>query len=119
METQDFVLETFEAAVQQQDKPVTVIFQAPWSVACLMYQEKVDAAAALCGDDALFGYVDIDAFPELTERFSIITIPTTLIFYKEEIVKQYMGIQEPEILQAAVFDILGKPVPQQGEAPTV
>lgn len=107
MEQQDFTLETFESAVRQHDMPVIVDFGAIWSVACLMYKEKLEEAHHFLEKYAIFGSVDIDRVPELTERFSIITIPTTLIFYQGKIAKQYMGIQELETLQAAIEEITG------------
>ncbi len=114
----EYSLETFEAAIRQQEKPVVVDFWASWSVPCLMNKERIPGTIDLIGDVALIGSVNIDDIPELTDRFSIITIPTTLIFYKEQIVKQFIGIQEPEVLQEAVMNILGikKPEPVEEKA---
>ncbi|MFZ6022697.1 MAG: thioredoxin family protein [Patescibacteria group bacterium] len=118
MEPQAFTNEGFEQAIHQTEKPVVVVFEAPWSVACLMYRDRIVDAVELCGEDAIFGFVDIDVEKELTERFSIITIPTTLIFYKEQIAKQYMGIQEPQLLQQTVFELIGKQIPASETEPT-
>jgi len=108
MKTKSFTLEAFEAAIRQKDLPVVVDFWAIWSVACLMYKQKLEDAIDLLDKVALFGSIDIDLIPELRDRFSIITIPTTMIFYQGKIAKQYMGIQEPETLKAAIEDITGK-----------
>lgn len=117
MESQEFTLETFEQAIRQQELPVVVDFWVPWSTACLMYKERLELALPLLEGYALMGSVDIDQIPELTDRFSIITIPTTMIFYKEQIVKQYIGIQEPETLLDAVLEMTGKK-PVTEDAPT-
>lgn len=110
-EIQEFTLEGFEAALQQQEKVVVVHFWATWSVPCLMYKPRLNFTAENLIEEAMFGSLNVDDFPELAERFSIITIPTTLLFYKNEIVKQFIGIQEPEIIFASVYEILGKKLP--------
>ncbi|PIY17310.1 hypothetical protein COZ14_03440 [Candidatus Dojkabacteria bacterium CG_4_10_14_3_um_filter_Dojkabacteria_WS6_41_9] len=110
MDFKSITLKEFENAINQKDKPVIVDFWAISSIACGMYKERLDIAHEQLADYALFGSVEIEKLPELTERFSIITIPTTLIFYKGEIAKQYMGIQEPETLFAAIEDITGKKI---------
>lgn len=115
MEPQVLTSENFESTIQQTEKPVVVVFEASWSVACLMYHDRIIDAVDLCGEEAIFGFVDIDIEKELTERFSVITIPTTLIFYKEQIAKQYMGIQEPELLQQVIYELVGKPLPVKEE----
>ncbi|MCC7304059.1 thioredoxin family protein [bacterium] len=115
MSTQEFKLETFEAAMAQQERPVVVDFWASWSVPCLLFKDRLTEVANILSDsDAIMGSVNIDDFPELTERFSIITIPTTLIIYKDKIVKQYIGIQEPEVLVDAVFEMVGKKPKEPG-----
>lgn len=111
-DSQAFTIESFEEAVRQQELPVIVDFWAIWSVACIMYKDRLKLARGILAGHALFGSVDIELVPQLTERFSIITIPTTFIFYKGQIAKQYMGIQEPETLVAAIEDITGKEIKQ-------
>lgn len=114
MTSQEFNLETFETAIRQMDKPVIVDFWASWSVPCMMYKERLAILAHNMKDeDAIIGSVNIDDIPELTQRFSIITIPTTLIFYKEQIVKQYIGIQEPDVLLDAVLEMTGKNIKEE------
>lgn len=111
MEQQRLTLKSFEELIRQ-EKPVVVDFWAIWSTACVMYKEKLRDAHKLLEKYASFGSVDIERVPELAEQFSIITIPTTMIFLKGQIVKQYMGIQEPEALQAAIEEITGIKIEQ-------
>ncbi len=110
MAQQTFTVSTFEAAVRQHELPVIVDFWAIWSTACVMYKDKLAEADELLEKHAILGSIDIERVPELTDRFSIITIPTTLIFFKGKIAKQYMGIQEPETLKAAIEEITGKTI---------
>ncbi len=105
----DFTPENFDQYIEQQEKPVIVDFWATWSIASLMHKSSLEVARDYNEDWAIFGSVNIDAQPELTQRFSIITLPTTLVFWKGEIVKQYMGIQEPEVFNTLIAELLSPP----------
>lgn len=106
--------ENIDSYINQQEKPMIVDFWATWSTACLMYKEKLELAMDLLGELCFFGTVDIDENGVISERFSIITIPTTLVFYKGAIINQYIGIQEPELLENTIKTLINyKEPPKQ------
>lgn len=111
----DFVpltAQNIDSFIANDELPLVVDFWANWSTACLMYKEKLEFAREILEGMALFGSVDIDEAPDIAERYSIITIPTTLIFWKGAIVKQYIGIQEHDLLENVVMDLIEKDKPK-------
>lgn len=102
--------ETFDSVVlQNMEKPFLIDFWAIWCVPCQMMEPITSAIAEEAEEYALVGKVNIDDFPEIAERYNILSIPTFLIFYKGELVKQIVGVQEKDVLVTALRDaIAGK-----------
>ncbi|WKZ24261.1 MAG: thioredoxin domain-containing protein [Candidatus Dojkabacteria bacterium] len=95
----------FERALEQADTPVFVIFTASWSLSCALYQQELQDFEIEIIEKALIATLDIDSFPDLTEKYGIVTIPTTLVFFNKQIVKQLHGHQNPEILTNIVEEL--------------
>lgn len=72
--------------------PVIVDFFATWCGPCKMFAPIFESAAAKAGDAAEFGKVDIDASPEIAERYGIMSVPTVMMFRNGEIVHRSSGI---------------------------
>jgi thioredoxin 1 len=85
-----------EIVLNSQDKPVFVDFWAVWCVPCLMVAPVIEEVAEEVEGRAVVAKLHIEDVPEIAQRYSIMSIPTVLIFYKGEIVKQFIGIQEKE-----------------------
>lgn len=95
-----------ELVLQNQTQPVLVDFWAVWCVPCQMVAPIVEAVGEEMGDSIAIGKVHIEDYPELAERYNIMSIPTLLIFYKGEIAKQFVGVQEREVLITALRDVI-------------
>lgn len=61
------------------DGPTVVHFSAPWCGPCVGVRRVVDAVCAELGGVA-HREIDIDADPAAARRFSVLSLPTTLIF---------------------------------------
>lgn len=96
--------------ISQNEKPVIVDFGATWSVPSLMLATRLEEAMDIVEDRAIWGRVNIDDEPDLVTRFSLISLPTTLVFWQGQIVKQYMGIHEPDVFVGIVDEL--SPVPE-------
>lgn len=92
---QDFEQEVLEAS---KSKPVLVDFFAPWCGTCKLMEEVVSEAKTEAGDKAIFGKVDIDASPELAEKYEVMSLPTFKVFKNGEVTETVSGAKSKEDL---------------------
>ncbi len=100
--------QTFDAMLSDtKDKPVVIDFWAGWCVPCQMYAPIMELVATEMENDAIFTNVDVDTQNEIAQRYNIMSIPTTLIFFNSKIEKQLPGIQSREELTHAIKQVIG------------
>lgn len=100
--------QTFDAMLADtKNKPVIIDFWAGWCVPCQMYAPIMELVATEMESDAVFTNVDVDAEGEIAQRYNIMSIPTTLIFFNGKIEKQLPGIQSREELTHAIKQVIG------------
>ncbi len=93
----------FNEKVLQSDKPVLIDFWATWCGPCQMQGPIVEELSEEL-TDVLVGKVNVDEEPDLAERYSVMSIPTLLVFKNGEVVQKAVGVQSKENL----LDMLGK-----------
>ena len=93
----------FAAEVEGADVPVLVDFFATWCGPCKMLAPTLDQVAAEVAGRAKVVKVDIDASPELAQRFGVMSVPTLAVFKGGKLVNQAVGVQP----KPAIMGLLG------------
>ena len=93
--------ENFQAEVEQAQGTVLVDFWAQWCGPCGV-QAPILEAFANDHSDIKVAKCDVDENPELAEKFSIMSIPSLLVFKGGKLVKSAVGLHDKEALAALV-----------------
>lgn len=88
----------FEELVLNTDKPVLIDFWAAWCGPCRMVGPLVEELAKEFDGRAVVGKVDVDAQPEIAERYNIRNIPALLYFKDGQIVDKQVGAVPKSVL---------------------
>ena len=83
--------ENFEAEVLKSEKPVLVDFWAAWCGPCQMLLPVIEELAGEVAD-AKICKVNVDEEPELAEKYSVMTIPTLIVFRDGKPTEKSIGV---------------------------
>jgi len=87
---------TFDAEVLQSDIPVLVDFWAHWCGPCKALNPIVHKVADEVEGKAKIVKVNIDESPEIAGKYSIMSIPTLLLFVNGQVSEQLIGLVQKE-----------------------
>jgi NitT/TauT family transport system substrate-binding protein len=93
----DVSTETLDAALPE-GRAVVLDFTAPWCTACKALKPTLVDLEARHGVDVL--QIDVDASPELGERFSVTHLPTLLVVRRGEVVARHVGASRRPVIEA-------------------
>ncbi len=96
----------FEAEVAASEMPVLVDFWAEWCMPCRMIAPSVEQLAQTYAGKLKVGTVNVDAEPDLANRFGIVSIPTLLVFKGGEMVRQKLGALPKHEIEALFKDLV-------------
>ena len=97
----------FEQAVIKEDKPVLVDFWAPWCRPCMMISPILDELAGEYNGKITIARIDVDQSPKTAAKYSIMSIPTLLLFKNGEPVSHMVGLRPKEELKRNLDAALG------------
>lgn len=92
--------QNFDTEVIQSDKPALVDFWAVWCGPCRMQDPIIEDVGKELGDKVKIVKLNVDENPVVAQRYSIMSIPTLMIFKNGTVVKQFIGVQSKETLLA-------------------
>lgn len=93
----------FKSVVLDAPEPVLVDFFATWCGPCKMLAPVLDEVAGEVAGQAKVVKVDIDASPDLAQRYGVMSVPTLAVFKGGEVASRAVGVQP----KRAILGLLG------------
>ena len=101
-----FTDQNFQKDVLESKTPVVVDFWAPWCGPCKMVSPTIDELAKEYEGKMIVGKMNVDDNPESSGQFSVMSIPTVMIFKNGQPVKAIIGAQGKEAYKKAFEEAL-------------
>jgi thioredoxin 1 len=96
----------FDQMVLQADIPVLVDFWAAWCAPCRMVAPIVEELANEYEGRVSFTNLDVDQNPKIASKYSVMSIPTLIIFKKGEPVSHVVGLRPKAELKRSLDAVL-------------
>lgn len=92
----------FEERVLKAETPILLEFGAPWCRPCKSLEGILAGLEREWGGRVRVARLDVDACVELTQRYQIFSVPTTLLFIHGEEKKRFTGLQRADKLREQI-----------------
>ncbi|MEG2005962.1 MAG: thioredoxin [Raoultibacter sp.] len=93
----------FQSKVLDAQEPVLVDFFATWCGPCKMLAPTLDEVAQAVEGKAKIYKVDVDQSPDIASRYSVMSVPTLIVFRNGQPANQAVGAQP----KARLLEMLG------------
>ena len=85
--------ENFETTVLGSEKPYLVEFGATWCAPCKRLEPDLEKLAENMGSRMSMGKIDVDESPDLAVKFTVMSVPTVILFVAGEPKARITGYQ--------------------------
>lgn len=99
---------SFDAQVLKCDIPVIADFWAEWCGPCKTVDKHLDQIAAEYPQQLKIVKVDIESNPLVTSNYSVLNIPTLILFKNGQPVERLVGAQGKDKIVEKIFPYLDK-----------
>lgn len=96
----------FDQEVIKSGKPVLVDFWATWCGPCQMMGPIISELEKELDGKMKIGKLEVDANPETSEKYEIMSIPALKVFKNGEIIKEFTGLQNKEMLKKELESLI-------------
>ena len=108
MATKEVSDQTFQAEVLNSQEPVLVDFFAEWCGPCKAMAPALEEVSNDLAGKVKFAKIDVDANPEITNKYQIQAMPTLIMFKSGEVAARHTGaLVQKTKLAAWVKDTTG------------
>jgi len=98
--------DTFDTLISTSEVPVLVDFWAEWCGPCRMMSPVLDEAAKEMGDKIVIAKLNVDENPATATKFSIMTIPTMILFKQAKPIGKIIGFVPKAQLKKKIEDAI-------------
>ena len=98
--------QNFSQEVLNSNQPVLVDFFADWCGPCKMQGPIIEELAGEMTGRAKIGKLNVDSAPETAGKYSVMSIPTIIIFSGGAVKKTLVGLQGKEALKAELEKLI-------------
>lgn len=89
---------TFDEVIRSADKPILVDFWAEWCGPCKMIAPMLEEFSVEQADRFTIGKLDVDVNVATATKYSVMSIPTLLLFKDGEVVARLVGAKPKGVL---------------------
>jgi thioredoxin 1 len=100
--------DSFQKAVLDSQKPVLVDFWAPWCGPCRAVAPVIEELAKDYKGKIEFAKLNVDEAPFVASKYSVMSIPTIIVFKGGKPVHQAIGYQPKDQLKKLLDNALAK-----------
>lgn len=106
--TPDVTDATFQSEVLEADLPVVVDFWAPWCGPCRMVAPVLEELAAEYAGRVKIVKLNSDENPEVTARYSVVSIPTLNFYVGGELARTVIGARPKQAIAKELDAVLAE-----------
>ena len=92
----------FSEEILKNDTPILIDFWAEWCIPCQMIAPILEEISKDFGNKIRIGKLNVDQNPSTSNSFAIEALPTLILFYKNKIIKRFIGVQPKEVIVDAI-----------------